>query len=1475
MTNLFKNSKRLLAFAVAFAVIAVSLFTGFSITTEAACADVDYDVFEGRTELVTKYDKNGDPDADQANSANWVLKEDGDGAPHRTWGFIDADIKLLDETKENSEANPYIIENAEQLFYIVKIAGKSTAGKYYKVKDGIKEFRLNPNVTADMDFEEAMEKIKTGGANWDASCAFQGNFDGNGVIISGMRTTVNHTYAGLFPRIKGDVSIKNVTVCNSYIYGKTAAAALIGNQDYVAAEGKVYTIRVENCAVYDCHIESSHSQTGAGAIAGYISNATNAGGNGWQNGNTIINNCYINLDEDHFISTTETSGTGSHGGVVGYMGSSVMNVTNCIIIGIRPYTARNLTGDKTTGNYGWQAAKATCYGNIYTTHPCDDAYNSTATTPNDFTGIAYTLTEDQMKGAAAVENMDLDWSVWMANADGFPELAMMHNGEITTVDNGDGTHTTSCECGLEGIAVAHDYVDGVCVCGAELNCAARKTIYWNGGTAAIATGSGTKADPYVIKTAEELAWLIQQKADVTAGKFYKIDDAIGAIVLQPDSLAAVVSLDSAAAVKAYFEANAGSAKSWPTVGWEGSCFAGDFDGNGVTVYGLYQVSSNNAGLFSTVDGGAAFHNIALKNSYLKSTAGNYQVGGIAAVTSSASYGAKINGAVWFDGCVVANNYMLNTADSHDRSGVIIGSSSDVVYMDNCLVYGNDATYGAGVDMAVWSCANNSVIVSADFVAPEGVEIVTDGAETPRYYNMIRNSIIFGADPYDVAQQLGTRFNDPRSFVNVLTDADTTEVAFASNTVFNATEEQLKKISVADLADIDLAAAFIKTASYPELKAFHDAEFKGDATAVGALGHAAACSCGLADSNVVPHNFVCDVETPEWDSYYCDVCDYVCEHEDGEEVTYEADCLTAEGYEFDCPVCGYHEENFEEVAGHNFTFHEAEAGADCLTAGTIAYNYCDACEKNYAADASATEPFANAIEDLEGDVGECVPAEGYEFDDDNHWTVCSVCEEVLETEAHNGEVTDNGDGTHSIVCDVCDYASDAAEHNYVCDDEVAEWDSYYCDVCGNVCEHEDGDMVEYEADCVTAEGYTFDCPICGYHEEDFSEVAGHNFTFNEAEVGADCQTAGTVAYNYCEVCEKNYAADASETEPFENEITDLAGEYGACVPKTDEETGDPVYEYNVDGHFNVCDVCGCMCGELAPHEYTDDFDTDCDVCGAVRAFSWTITVDVSGVYTITPNEAFIGDVADIVVYDANYDVVKYNEEKGGYPLVKGAEYTIEFKEFNPADIDGELAWNTEKVEGKLYPDTAEGEWYMDAIHYVTGSGIMSGYSNGKFGPTKNLQRQDFVLILSRLAGINEAEYDYDSSFKDAKDPNAYYKAALNWALKEGITTGYTSGSKKGKFGVGENISREQIVTFIYRYAQKIGVDVTVADDADERLAAQYKDFGKVSEFATDAIVWALENEVIKGMNETTINPQGNASRAQIAQIMYNIFLNDIF
>ena len=1477
---MFKNTKKVFAIILAIAVVTMSMFTGVVVSA----ADTADTTAHGTVDLL--------------EFGDYLVNDLGSSSKYY-------DSVLADNGETGADwDNAIIIDSAEELVYLCKASDVDTEGKYYKVADGIAGFNLatsslnldgtltSPSKAegkTNMDIVKGSGKNHSGGGS---NVGFRGYFDGNGATVYGAWT--NHEqvspYAGLFSTTVGNVTIKNIHVKMAHFTATTAVGGIVGFH----ASTDMATLTIENCSVTDSYFEvnSSGWNKAAGAILGCGNSApakrettdgVDYNGDGdtadtiYINDPYIIKNCYVNLDADNFVTVggfapgTVAGQQVCRGGVIGVCGSNAAMVSDCVVIGITPY-ATSISND----NNGVQhSGLESHFQNVYTTENvavADVAIGGTVGL-RQFTGRVFPTADANLKGAAAA-SLNLDWSVWMLDDEGYPELANAHKN-VTLVDKENGTHAATCACGFGGIAVAHTFADGECACGAELNCATRKTIYWDGTVAGgIATGTGAKNDPYVIKSASELAWLIQQKAEVSNGKYFEIDSAIGTIVLQPEAYGeAIKNLADSAAVKAYFEANAGSMKAWPNVGWEQSSFAGEFEGNGVKIYGLYQVSANNAGLFSTVDGGSSFKNIALMNSYITSTATNYQVGGIFAVTSSGSYGAMRNGAVWINSCVVANNYMNNACDSHDRSGVLYGSSSDVIYIDNCLTYGNDATY-AGKKMSYGSCALNSLSINSNPVTPDGLELVAEENEQALILNMIRNTIFFDAVPFDNAQALGSRFNDPRCYVNVLTNLALEDYTFAGAegpVVFSATEEQIKVVS--DLADVELPAGFIKTAGMPELKSFHDAVFSGDATAAGAAGHAASCSCGLADSDIQEHVFVSDEEVPEWDSYYCEVCGYVCEHEDGVEENFEADCVTAAGYTFDCPTCGYHEESFEEVAGHNFTEHEAEAGADCQTAGTIAHKSCDVCGKNYAADATDTEPFENAITDLTGEKGECVPVTDpetgdvvYEKDGNNHWTVCSVCEEPIETAAHDGEIADNGDGTHSVTCEICGYASDAEEHHFVSDVEVPEWDSYHCEVCGSICEHEDGVEENFEADCVTAEGYTFDCPTCGYHEENFEEVAGHNFTEHEAEVGPDCQTPGTVAHKHCDVCDKDYAADASDTEAFENALTDLSGEVGPCVELTDDE-GNLVYDYDKEAHWTICALCG---EAVTTTEHNLD-DGPCEICGAVKIIVAEINVPKSGIYTIIPSGAPEDyDMAtDVDVFNKLGEIVLYNAKLGGFPLVAGEEYIAIFADGLDLPFDTEVAVTL--VETKLFPDTTSGAWYDDAVNYALGSGIMSGYKNGKFGTSDSIQRQDFIVMLARYAGADLTAYEnVVCTLTDVRD-GEYYEAAVNWALAEGITTGYDN----GKFGVGDKMTREQIVTFLYRYAQLIGVDVTVEDGAAATFAAQYADFGKVSSFSKDAIVWALENGVISGKNPTTIAPQGNAQRCEVAQIMYNIFLNEIF
>ncbi len=978
---MIKNTKRILAIMLSFAIIAMSMFAGFVVS---AAGDTKMLSAEGEVDLLEFGEYLTDA-----------------GSTSKYWDTI-----LADNGETGADwANAIIIDSAEELVYLCKAAGDETIGKYYKVADGLAGFDLSKgDIDLNGTLADNIDKIKAGGKNHAGSPAFQGYFDGNGATVYGAWTNHNEgavsTYAGLFSTTKNEVLIKNIHVKFASFTANSAAGGIVGYHNADA----MCTVTIENCSVTDSHIETKNSGwgTASGAIIGYGASAPSYkdadGKNVYVNVAYNIKNCYVNLDEEYFISAAEDGVEASnertcHGGVAGVLGSNALKVSDCVVIGIKPYA----TSESTQFNDAQHSGLESHFNNVYTTENVAinpvNLSGTTALANRNFTGKIFPLADDKLKGAAAVDNLALDWSVWMADDEGYPELANAHKN-ITLVDNGNGTHAATCACGFGGIAVDCTYVDDTCTCGSELSCATRKTITWDGTVASgIATGSGTKDDPYIIKTAAEFAWLIQQKADVTSGKYFEVDASIGKIVLQPADTEAIIALKDAAEVKSYFEANAASAKSWPTVGWELSCFAGEFDGNGVTVYGLYQVSTNNAGLFSTVDGGAAIKNIALKNSYLTSNAGNYQVGGLAAVTSSANYGAKTTGAIWFEGCVVANNYMYNSSTSHDRSGVIIGSSSDVVYIDNCLVYGNDATYGAGVEMPVWSCGNNSTSVSADFVAPEGLELVDDGAETPRYYNMMRNSVIFGTAPYDLAQQSGSRFNDARCFVNVLTDAASGEVIFANNAngeptkmVFN--DEQIKTIAVADLATADLGDAWINTESYPELKSFHlfaDVTNNGDGT------HGAGCSCG----------YVLGAEAHVYVDGVC-VCGAECAHANKAEAVVEnrvdATCTDAGSYEnvvtcLDCGAEVSRETVVIDALGHTAgeVVRENVVDATCSTDGSCdEVVYCTVCKEEISRNATV------------------IPATGDHEYDDRKDVDCNVCGEVRELPTFEyGDINDDG------------------------------------------------------------------------------------------------------------------------------------------------------------------------------------------------------------------------------------------------------------------------------------------------------------------------------------------------------------------------------------------------------------------------------------------------------------------------------------
>ena len=119
-----------------------------------------------------------------------------------------------------------------------------------------------------------------------------------------------------------------------------------------------------------------------------------------------------------------------------------------------------------------------------------------------------------------------------------------------------------------------------------------------------------------------------------------------------------------------------------------------------------------------------------------------------------------------------------------------------------------------------------------------------------------------------------------------------------------------------------------------------------------------------------------------------------------------------------------------------------------------------------------------------------------------------------------------------------------------------------------------------------------------------------------------------------------------------------------------------------------------------------------------------------------------------------------------------------------------------VAASPFKDVAKTNAFYNAILWASQNGITKGYSDGTFGINRNVSRGECMMFLWRVRRKPTPNAVSASPFKDVPKTNAFYNAIL-WEYQNKITTGYSSGEKKGTFGINENCTRGQIVTFLYR------------------------------------------------------------------------------
>ncbi len=179
----------------------------------------------------------------------------------------------------------------------------------------------------------------------------------------------------------------------------------------------------------------------------------------------------------------------------------------------------------------------------------------------------------------------------------------------------------------------------------------------------------------------------------------------------------------------------------------------------------------------------------------------------------------------------------------------------------------------------------------------------------------------------------------------------------------------------------------------------------------------------------------------------------------------------------------------------------------------------------------------------------------------------------------------------------------------------------------------------------------------------------------------------------------------------------------------------------------------------------------------------------------------------------------------------------------------------------FVDVSSGAWYYNAVNYAASNGLFAGTSATIFSPETPMTRGMFVTVLGRKNGVKKEKYA-TSRFTDVKADD-WYGPYVEWAAENSIV----SGTGNGKFTPNESISRQQMATILYRYAQQTGNDTT----ADPAIFNGFPDTASVSDYAKQGMTWAVSHGIIKGSGGK-LDPTGTATRAQVAQVFLNA--NDI-
>ena len=255
-------------------------------------------------------------------------------------------------------------------------------------------------------------------------------------------------------------------------------------------------------------------------------------------------------------------------------------------------------------------------------------------------------------------------------------------------------------------------------------------------------------------------------------------------------------------------------------------------------------------------------------------------------------------------------------------------------------------------------------------------------------------------------------------------------------------------------------------------------------------------------------------------------------------------------------------------------------------------------------------------------------------------------------------------------------------------------------------------------------------------------------------------------------------------------------------------------------------------------------------GGSASTTYTLTFETNGGSAISKVTKNKGTTIDL----AQYAPTKSGATFEGWYADKGLTKKITSVKLD-ANTTVYAKWTEAPVSGLPFGDVKSADWFYNDVKYVYEKGMMAGTAADVFAPNATTTRAMIVTILYRLEG--SPAVTGTSAFVDVP-AGQWYTDAVNWAAANQIVKGTSATT----FAPNDSITREQMAAILYRYAQYKGYDVTKQADL-----SGYSDNGQVSAYAKDALAWANAAKLINGVTNTTLAPQGNATRAQVSAILH--------